>query len=56
MENKFIKEIKKKLIDKEMTWHELASKSGYKSAWGLRQALKRNDERIVEKVKIVLEF
>lgn len=52
----FEKEIKKKLIDLEMTFGELALKSGFSSPWGLRQALKRNNEKTIKKVKDILSI
>lgn len=56
MLNDFEKEVKKKLIDLEMTFGELALKSGFSSPWGLRQALKRNNEKTIKKVKAILSI
>lgn len=47
----FEKEIKKKLIDLNMTHLQLAKKIGFSSSWGLRQAIKKCDEKIILKVK-----
>ena len=36
----FFKEVKKKLIDLDMTFSELRKRTSYSSDWGLRKALK----------------
>lgn len=48
-----MKRIKKKLIDKEMTWNELAKTTGY-SPWGLRNAINKLQPKALDKIENVL--
>lgn len=52
--NIFFKEIKKKLIDKDMTFSELRKKTSYTTDFGLRQALKNNQPNAIEQVQKIL--
>lgn len=53
----FEKEIKKRLIDLDMTHFELAIKVGFKSSWALRKKLKNiNNKETIEKVKQILNI
>lgn len=56
MNEKFLKDVKKRLIDidKPFTW--LAEQAGYTAPWGLRRALKANRKRAVEKVEAILNI
>lgn len=47
------KEIKKKLIDKDMKFGELAKKLGY-TAWGLRNAINNMQPKVLEKIEKIL--
>lgn len=50
----FEKEVKKKLIDLNMTHLELALKVGFTCSWGLRRSLKLNNQKTIAKVKEIL--
>jgi hypothetical protein len=50
----FLKEVKKKLIDLDMTFSELRKKTSYSSDWGLRKALKNNKPAAVDEVQKIL--
>lgn len=52
--NIFLKEIKKKLIDKDMTFSELRKKTSYSTDFGLRQALKNNKQNAIVQVQKIL--
>lgn len=47
------KEIKKKLIDKDMKYGELATKLGY-SPWGLRNAINNLQPKVLENIEKIL--
>ena len=47
------KEIKKKLIDKNMKFGELADKLGY-SPWGLRNAINNLQPKVLENIEKIL--
>lgn len=47
------KEIKKKLIDRELKYGDLARKIGY-SPWGLRNAINNLQPKVLEKVEKIL--
>lgn len=49
--NENIKIIKKLLIDKDMTFNDLVKLSPYTTAWGLRKAIKKGDERLIKDLK-----
>lgn len=52
--NKY-KEIRKKMIDKSITWDYIIENSKkYKSSWGLRAAIKNNQKRAIEEVESIL--
>lgn len=50
----FFKEVKKKLIDLDMTFSELRKRTSYSSDWGLRKALKNNNQAAVDEVQKIL--
>ena len=54
----FEKEIKKRLIDLDMTHFELALKVGFKSSWALRKSLRSKKAKIqtIEKIKEILSI
>lgn len=52
----FEKEIKKRLIDLDMTHFELAIKVGFKSSWALRKKIKSSNKETIEKVKKILNI
>ena len=52
--NKY-KEIRKKMIDKDLTWKKIVDKSSlYKSNWGLRLAIKNNDEKAIKETEQII--
>ena len=52
--NKY-KEIRKKMIDKDLTWQKIVDKSSlYKSNWGLRLAIKNNDEKAIKETEQII--
>jgi hypothetical protein len=50
----FFKEVKKKLIDVDMTFSELRKRTSYSTDWGLRKALKNNIEAAINEVQKIL--
>lgn len=50
----FFKEVKKKLIDLELTFTELRLKTSYKTDCGLRNALKNNQKKAIQEVQKIL--
>lgn len=50
----FFKEVKKKLIDLDMTFSELRKRTSYSTDWGLRKALKNNTQTAVDEVQKIL--
>ena len=49
------KKIKKKMIDKDITWSMLVEKSKlYKSSWGLRAAIQNDRKKAIEEVEKIL--
>nr|DAQ12359.1 MAG TPA: hypothetical protein [Caudoviricetes sp.] len=50
----FFKEVKKKLIDLDMTFSELRKRTSYSTDWGLRKALKNNNQAAVDEVQKIL--
>ncbi|KYM50452.1 hypothetical protein [Fusobacterium necrophorum] len=53
-ETNFFKNVKKTLIDLEMTFTELREKTTYKTDCGLRNALKKNKKKAVSQVEKIL--
>ena len=52
--NKY-KEIRKMMIDKDVTWNFIIEKSkNYKSSWGLRGAIKNNHKKAIDEVEGIL--
>ena len=50
----FFKEVKKKLIDLDMTFSELRKRTSYSTDWGLGEALKNNNQAAVDEVQKIL--
>lgn len=50
-----MKEIKKQLIDKNVTFTKLVTLSKFKSAWGLRKAINRGDLKALSEVRSILD-
>ena len=50
----FFKEVKKKLIDVDMTFSELRKRTSYSTDLGLRKALKNNIEAAINEVQKIL--
>ncbi|WP_156894254.1 hypothetical protein [Leptotrichia sp. oral taxon 215] len=49
--NKY-KDIRKKMIDKDLTWNKIVEKSSlYTSSWGLRLAIKNNDKKAIRETE-----
>ena len=49
------KKIRKKMIDKNITWNFIVENSkNYKSSWGLRAAIKNNQKKAIEEVESIL--
>lgn len=53
-ETNFFKEVKKRLIDLEITFTELRLKTSYKTDFGLRNALKNNQKKAIQEVQKIL--
>jgi hypothetical protein len=52
--NKY-KEIRKKMIDKDLTWKMIVEKSSlYTSDWGLRLAIKNNNEKAIRETELTI--
>lgn len=56
MNEKFFKDIKKRLIDLDKSFNWLAKEAGYSSPWGLRSALRKNTKKAVTRVEEILEI
>lgn len=56
MNEKFFKDIKKRLIDIDKTFTWLAEQAGYTAPWGLRVAIKSNQKKAIEKVEEILNI
>lgn len=50
----FFKEVKKRLIDLELTFTALRLKTSYKTDFGLRKALKSNQKKAIQEVQKIL--
>ncbi len=49
------KEIRKKMIDKGITWSYIIENSkNYRSSWGLRAAIKNNQKKAIDEVESIL--
>jgi hypothetical protein len=49
------KEIRKKMIDKSITWDFIIENSkNYKSSWGIRLAIKNNQKKAIDEVESIL--
>lgn len=49
------KEIRKKMIDKGITWSYIIENSKkYRSSWGLRAAIKNNQKKAIDEVESIL--
>ncbi len=50
------KSIRKKMIDKELTWADIVRRSNtYKSSWGIRAAIKNNNKKAIKEVEEILK-
>ncbi|MEI6856038.1 hypothetical protein [Psychrilyobacter sp.] len=47
-------EIKKILIDKNITFTKLVALSKFKSAWGLRKAINRGNLKTLSEIRLIL--
>lgn len=56
MNEKFFKDVKKRLIDIGKTFTWLAEQTGYTTPWGLRQAIKSNQKKAIQKVEEILKI
>lgn len=54
MINNEYKNIRKKMIEKDLTWDKICEKIGY-SNYGLRLAIKNKNKNIIEKVKSIID-